>query len=291
VRWSSYYLITLIFLISLSAFAASDAGFMPPRAFAPDWSPEGPPRVYEGDALYDLIDGGGEIFLELGFEACTVQRYRKGTEELELDLYRMADPAAALGIYLMNCGRESPDKRLAERHTVGQSQLLLVKNRYYLVATSPESGPGMSAVLVEAAKAVAGHIPPAEPPPCLSWLPKEGLDPRSVRILRGPIGLQAIVTLGEGDVLQLRHGTTAVAGDFRAGDGQRATVIVARYGSELEAAAALRNLAQNLDSELSVVSTDDRGLTFKDRKGLYGRATVDGRLLSVRLGLAQKPAS
>ena len=282
-------LVGVLLAFSLPALATGDGPMLPPDGFAPGWAREGQAKVYEGEALYDHIDGGGEAFLEMGFEACTVQRYRRGPESIALEIYRMRDAAAALGMYLASCGQETPDKDLAERHTVGRNQILLVKGRYYLVATSPEASPGLAKVLVAAGRAVAGQIPSGEPPPCLALLPKEGLDPRSVRIVRGAIGLQAIVTLGEGDVLLLERKATAVCGDYKGSDGEVRTVIVAEYPSGEAAQEAFKNLIQRLDPTLSPMSAGDRGLLFKDSKGRFGKADVERARLTIQLGLKTAP--
>jgi hypothetical protein len=282
--------IAILVAASLSASAAGEGGLLPPDGFAPGWARDGAQKTYEGEALYDHIDGGGEAFLELGFEACTVQRYRKAPNQFTFELYRMKDTAAALGVYLVNCGRETPNMAFSERHTVGRNQLLAQKGRYYLVATSPEASPGMALVLLAAAKAVTERLPTASPPAVLALLPEEGLIPGSERILRGPLGLQSIVTLGEGDVLLLGRKSTAMAGDYRERDREPRTLIVAEYASDQEATAALRNLTARLDSTLSTLFADDRSLAFKDSKGRYGGATVDGARLTIQLGLAPPPS-
>ncbi len=282
-RW--FAMMAAVLILSMTVQAAGDGPMLPPHGFAPDWTREGQAKVYEGEALYDHIDGGGEAFLEMGFEACTVQRYRRGPETISLEIYRMRDAAAALGIYLASCGQETPDKDLAERHTVGRNQILLLKGRYYVVATSPEATPGLAKVLTAAGRSVADKIPAGEPPPCLALLPKEGLEPRSVRIVRGPIGLQAIVTLGEGDVLLLERHATAVLGDYKGSGGEVHIVIVAEYPSGQAAQEALKNLIQKLDPTLNLVSAGDRGLLFTDSKGRFGKADLEGSRLTIQLGL------
>lgn len=279
----------LCLVLALPLLAAGDPSLLPPDGFSPGWARDGAPKVYEGEGLYDHIDGGGEAFLELGFEACTVQRYRKGAETFTFEVYRMTDTAAALGIYLTQCGRETPDKTFAERHTVGKNQLLLVKGRTYLVATSPEASPGLPKALVAAARAAAEGIAPAPPPAALSLLPEEGLVPGSLRILRGPIGLQALVTLGDGDVLLLKRRVPAVAGDFRDKGGSSRSLIVVAYPDSDSAGAALKNLREHLDPYLTVESAGPSRLVWKDHNGLFGTASLDGSRLVLETFLRSKP--
>ncbi len=282
--------LTALLFFGVAASAAGDAALLPANGFAPGWTQDGQAKIYEGEALYDHIDGGGEAFLELGFEACIVQRYRKAPNQFTFELYRMKDTAAALGVYLTNCGRETPDESFAERHTVGRNQLLAQKGRYYLVATSPEASPGMPQALLAAARAVTERLPQTEPPAILALLPREGLIPHSERIVRGSIGLQAFVTLGEGDVLLLDRRATAVAGDYQGKGGGQRTLIVAEYASDQEASAALRHLTTNLDPTLSVLFAGDRVLALKDSKGRFGEATLQGARLTIQLGLETPPS-
>jgi|WetSurMetagenome_2_1015567.scaffolds.fasta_scaffold05826_7 hypothetical protein len=279
-------------LITLPIFvlADGDGALMPAEGAVQGWAKDGAPKVYEGEALYDHIDGGGEIFLETGFEACTVQRYRRGDENLVAEIYRMTDPAAALGIYLSSCGRETPDPALSERHTVGRNQLLLVRGRYYVVVTSPDAPAGMGKVLAAVGRAIAEKLPPAEAPPCLGLLPKEGLEPGSLRIVRGPVGLQAVVTLGEGDVLLLERKATAVLGDYKEKDGSLVTLLVAEYPSPEAAREALKHLGQKLDRTLSPLPGAEGSVVYKDSSGAYGQATTEGAKLTLRFGLKAKPA-
>jgi hypothetical protein len=276
-------------LLPLLVMAEGDAGFMPPEGPAQGWTKDGAPKVYEGEALYDHIDGGGEIFLETGFEACTVQRYRRGGETLAAEIYRMTDPAAALGIYLSSCGRETPDAALSERHTVGRNQLLLLKGRYYLVVTSPEASPGMGKILAALGRGIAEKLPAAEPPTCLNLLPKEGLVPGSLRIVRGPVGLGATVTLGDGDVLLLERKATAVLGDYKEKDGSLVTLLVAEYPSPEAAREALKHLGQKLDRTLTPLSVTDAMVLYRESSGTYGQATTEGAKLTLRFGLKTKP--
>lgn len=285
-RWFALFCLVL----AVPALASGDGGLLPPDGFSPGWARDGAPKVYEGEGLYDHIDGGGEAFLELGFEACTVQRYRKGAEGFAFEVYRMADTAAALGIYLAQCGRETPDKTFAERHTVGKNQLLLVKGRYYFVATSPEASAGLPKALVAAARAASEGIAPAPPPPVLSLLPQEGLVPGSLRILRGPIGLQALVTLGEGDILLLNRRVTAVAGDYGDKGGSSRSLIVADYPDTAAAGVALQNLKGHLDPYLTAVSSGAARLVWKDHNGLFGTASVAGKRLALETSLRSQPA-
>ncbi len=204
----------------------------PPDGLPEGWTRSASPRTFSGEALYDHIDGGAEIFLELGFRTCIVSRYAgPGEAEVVLESYEMMDSAAALGIYLMNCGRETPDGSLSDRNTVGRTQVRAVKGCLYLVATAGAAGPDVRVALLGSVRAALARAPAAPAPACLSWIPETGQAAGSLRIARGPLGLQASLPFVDSDVLMLAAGrATAVSADYPV-DGGSLIRLAAMYES------------------------------------------------------------
>jgi hypothetical protein len=279
--------ISIVFAIALSfpvLGGAGDEGILPPEGYLEVWHREGDPSVFPGEALYDHINGGAETYLELGFEACTVQRYRRDKDEYILEIYKMADPLAALGIYLTSCGNEAPDPSLSVRHTVGRNQLSALKGRHLLKITAYEESSRGRPHLLELAGFCIEKIPDVESTDLLKALPSKGLVEGSVRVVRGFYGLQAFATLGEGNCLKLGPETTALAGEYDAGEGKTTSLLVADYPSAEAAAAALKHLRANLDSYLEVVGESESGIRFKDHAGRPGEVSLDGSRITVRIG-------
>jgi len=269
--------------------AAGDSALLPPDGFAGAWKKNGPTKVFTSEDLYGHINGGAEAFLELGFDQLTVQKYRDGANELTAEIYRMTDPTAARGIYLARCGKETPDPALKERHTASRQQILLQRNRYYVVLYNTAGGAANAPMLVKAAQAIVPKMPADAPVAALSLLPPAGLVPGSARIIRGPVSLQALYTLGDGDILQLGGKITGAAGDYKDATGAT-TLIVVDYPAPTAAAAAFKHLKTNLDTYLKPISATDARLVFQDYEKKYGVASVNGRRLEVRLHLTKPPA-
>jgi hypothetical protein len=263
---------------------------VPADGFLGVWNHAGPCKVFKGANLYGHIDGGAEVFLELGFERLEVQRYgRGGEEEISAEVYWMDDPMAALGIYLMKCGQETPDAAIAARHTANAYQVLLQKGAAYvtLYNLTGEAEPGQA--LVEFAKHIAGRLPAVETPGPFAYLPAEGRIAGSERIIRGPFTLQRVFTLGKGDILLLEQGVTAVAASYETGPEESFTLILADYPDAAAARAAFRNVRADLDPYLEVVSSDEARLVFKDYAGKYGTAEVKENRLEIRVDLQSAP--
>jgi hypothetical protein len=127
------------------------------------------------------------------------------------------------------------------------------------------------------------------PVPVLGLLPQAGFVAGSARIIRGPVGLQALYTLGDGDILQLGGKITGAAGDYKDASGAT-TLIIVDYPTPAAVAAAFKHLTANLDSYLKPTSTSATKLVFQDYEKKFGVVTVAGRRLQVRLHLTKPPA-
>lgn len=272
-------------ILILAAAAWGRGRDLPPAAdFAPGWS-LGETIVFVKGNLYDFIDGGADLYLEFGFERVLVQRYRKGEAELTLEAYEMTDADAALGIYLMKCGVETPVQDIPARNTGEPAQLTILKGRYFLHVNSFSPGADLLSDMVRLARRALESIADERPGPWLDLLPAEGLVLGSERLIRGPNALQSIYTLGEGDILLLGGRLIAVAGDYRSESGPW-TLIVVPYPDETGAAAALSHLRAHLDSYLTVTDELKDGFVFKDFKEKYGAVERKGRVLEIRLNLS-----
>ncbi|MEW6745803.1 MAG: DUF6599 family protein [Planctomycetota bacterium] len=271
-----------------------ESGPLPPNRFLDEWIRDSKTELYTGAELYGLIDGGAEVFLELGFDRVEVQRYRRGTDEVSVEIYSMTDPLAALGIFLMKCGREDRDASFAERHTRNPYQVLFCKGSCYVTVGNAQGTAGATAALLPFAQHVAAHLPAPELGSSdagdpFALLPAEHRAKGSERIIRGPFTLQEVCSLGAGDVLLLAGKVTAFAADYdSAGDG-RHTRLVAAYPDEGAARAAFEYLRSHLDPRLEVTSSSAARFVFKDYKEEYGLAKVRKSRIDLQVNLASEP--
>lgn len=270
------------------AAAANDQALLPDEAAVPGWKKNGAPRVFTRADLYGYIDGGAELFFEFGFDRLTLQKYKKGTQEVAVEIYRMTDPVAAAGTYLMKRGKETPGPGFRERHTVGRHQLLFQRHRYYVTVNNLGGDAGLVPELVRFGSAVASRLPADVAPAELKRLPAAGRVAGSERLFRGPVALQALFTLGDGDILQQKERTTGVAADYKDASGA-STRLVVHYATAAAAAQAMAFLQKNLDKYLERVSASPDRLVFRDYEKKFGVAAVKGPVLEVRLHLAKAP--
>jgi hypothetical protein len=276
------------FPVQAGARPSGDASLMPAESAASGWKKADPLRVFTRADLYGYIDGGAELFLELGFDQLTLQKYRNGASEFAVEIYRMTDPVAATGIYLMKCGKETRDSAFKARHTLNRHQLMFVRDRYYVTINNLSGADRMAPALLTFADLVAGRLPADRIPAELERLPAPGLVAGSERLLRGPFSLQSLYTLGDGDILDLGGKITAVAGNYQDGAGLTTLVLVA-YPEKGAAQKAFAHLRLNLDKYLKPVATTATRLVFKDFENKFGVVTLTARQLELRLHLPKAP--
>jgi len=278
-------------LAALASALALPALEFPADGFVPGWKPSGPAEVYAPTALYNVIDGGAELFLEMGFVDLRIQKYAGAGAEIAVEAYRMENAAAALGIYLLKCSRETPLPGLNERHSGDRFQIVMLKNDHFIQVNNFNGREDLLPVMTALAGRTAAAIPAGAPVTELDILPVANRVPGSALLLRGPYSLQSIYTFGAGDILLLAGKTFAAAAVYREASGASFTMIVAPYGDDASARAAFANLRRNLDRYIQVVGDGADFFIFKDFQNQFGRAEVSGRKLVILVKLDQQPDS
>jgi hypothetical protein len=249
-----------------------------------------PVRLFRGAELYGHIDGGAEIYLELGFVEVAVAALERGGSPVDAEVYRMSDDAAALGVYLGRCGAETPAIGLAARHTVGSHQLQLIHGPIYATFETAEDSKLPASALVELAGALLARLPAAQPVDVLGLLPAEHRVPGSERVIRGPVGLSALITLGDGDILSQAGTVTAVMAEYRDRPSAPSTsLVVARYPDPAAARRALEHVKGHLDPAIRLTAGTAERLDFVDYSSRVGTVTVSGDQLELRLTPPAKP--
>ncbi|MFZ5979255.1 MAG: DUF6599 family protein [Candidatus Zixiibacteriota bacterium] len=280
----------VLWLLMAAAITAENAEpVIPGDGIAPGWTRNGHMRTFNQNDLYGHIDGGAELFLEFGFDKLLVQKYTNGDNEIELEIYLMTEPAAALGIYLMKCGRETPLDDIPCRNTANSYQLTLVKNRCFIQLNNFNGRKALVPVMTALARSTLEGIEPEDKVLFFENLPGEDLIEHSELLVRGPYGLQPIYTFGEGDIFLLGGKVFGVVGDYRIDSVETYTAIIIPYPDVKAAEKAFHNLNVNLDTYLEIVEQSDRLLVFKDFVDKYGQVILDDNILRIKINLTDKP--
>ncbi len=164
------------------------------------WALAGEPRYFNAEHLYDLINGGSDVFVNYGFREIVTADYRhpeKPGVTLNAEVYDMGSLLGAFGrfsLYLDNmadpsrAGDDLPEG-MQEFGILGDGDLLAWKDRYLVHLTLLDENPGASVEQIrqnadEALPAIAAQIfenvkAPAMRPPETSLFPTADILGRS----------------------------------------------------------------------------------------------------------------
>jgi hypothetical protein len=233
----SVAMVTILLPLHLPAAAQSGPSrLLPPSAQSTLWALKAEPKKISGTAIYDYMDGAGEIPIACGYTALAVGEYtRKTGGQITAELYEMSSPADAFGLYSM--------KRLANGKPIqvgspaagaqaqtGYHELLFHRGKYTCLVFADDSGKVTDADLMTIANLISSGIKQPSPlPDLLKMLPAEGVVPRSVKYFHGKAAMDTVKFVRD-DVFRLKaHPEVAVA-TYASGK-----AMVLRYGSTSEA--------------------------------------------------------
>ena len=263
---------------------------IPGDGFEAGWNRDGKTRTFLKNDLYGHIDGGAELFLEFGFEKLLVQKYKNGPDEIDLEIYQMTEPAAALGIYLMKCGRETPLENIPARHTANAYQVTVVKNNFFIQVNSFSGNEKFLPVMRGLVKKTLAAIPEAEPVQLFELLPEKNLIEGSERLLRGQYALQPVYTFGSGDIFQLKGEIYAVAAGYLIDSTESYSVMIIPYPDKNTASSVFEHVLNNFDPYLEITDRLKNRFIFKDYNNRFGEIVLEDNILNIKFDLPEKPS-
>ncbi len=183
----------LLALASGFAVAAEDpATIVAKLRPATGWTAPEPARTAVSATLFDLIDGGAELYQEYGVNRVVSWQFENATRStIQIELYEMVDAPAAYGVFsLMQSGTFA-------RATLGQGSLrfgyyaAFWSGPYFASVTGAQKDPATQAEVDRLAAELAATLPrEAAEPAWFARLPATGLQER--KYFRGRIGLSNI---------------------------------------------------------------------------------------------------
>ena len=253
---------------------------LPAAADLKGWAPSARAEVYQGEALYEYIDGGAEIYQEYGFREVAVQDYKnQAGHTVSLEVYLMVSPAAAYGIYTFKTTGEgrAPGWGGVEGE-IEAYYLNLWRGSFLVTITgldeSPETLAGLMALGQVMAAKLSGSV---ERPVFVEGLPRAGLKPGSTKYFRGRLGLNNVRVLFSGRAFPFPEGVRGLYDDG-------AELFIFAYGSSAEATAAMALIqaAARSDERGRDFQLEVEGFTVRDESdalasGLAGRFILVAR--------------
>lgn len=224
-----------------------------------DWTTAEAPRTFVGEDLFELIDGGAELYHEYGFRQAVAARFEgPSSATLQIEAYQMDSAASACGVYSLLQSPKGAPIVIGQGGRLYRDYLIFWKGPFYVSLTLTVPLESAGAVLTGAARQIADRIDATGEEPAL-WraLPPEGLLDR--KYVRGAIALSNVYVFGSGNVFGVTEGVYGEYADHRRFVFQYATREAA-LGQLAAAAQAIAN-----DKAYHDVSWTDGVLGASDR--------------------------
>jgi hypothetical protein len=187
----------------------------PACSLFPGWKQEGPARSYEGESLFEYMDGNSEGYYAYGFVRMSGVTCVRGEDKIIVDISEMADPEMAYGMFTANRDATVASVPIGSGGQIVPRKLIFTKDKYYVeIAAEPEKD--HTATLAQLAKVIDPFIPgSAYKPEAVNWFPPA----QSVRLV--PQSVLGIGLLKRGYVAQYADGRAFAVTDSSA-DSSRA---------------------------------------------------------------------
>lgn len=162
-----------------------------------DLTPQGELAVYKGDDLYNYVDGAAPLYMEYGFVELASQELLLRGRTYVYDIYRMADPLAAYGLWsVRRPAHPDPIENLPNSSFAAYQGMAAVGPYLIEIAayeTDAVTEQEMSELVHASATRLNRDLTKPDPAlePILSRLPASDRMANSLRVARGPIGLRA----------------------------------------------------------------------------------------------------
>jgi len=249
-----------LWIILLVASCGQKATTTPPVAVAlhevfpsadivPGWTHDGDTETYTSDTLYDLVNGQADAFYAYNFEQAAVQNYAGEDTVLRIEIWQLATPADAYGLFTRNRSGEPADVG-NEGDTDPGRRLAFWQDRYYAQVRGRQALE--DATLRAFAEAIAAALPSGgETPTLIGQLPREGLVERSAIFFRRELSIQDEIWLGGENILGLTAQTEGVLAHYTLNDARTLLLMVQYPDTDAASAGLAALLATQVDGLLA----------------------------------------
>jgi len=235
-----------VMLLLIAAGAAAQqtpgdlSGYLPAGAEVSGWTLSEAPKTCLGDKLYEMINGGADIYHEYGFTQVMRADYVNGRgTSIKLEIFEMESPAAAYGIYTFKIGAGGKATAIGQEALLEDYYLNFWKADLLVTVIGPDSQAETVQGVIALSKAVDARITKTGKRPELAdLLLREPLAFSNPKFVRGSLGIMNSYIFDTEDIFGVREGLIGAVGDCQA--------FVFRYADSGQSAGAFANAAARL---------------------------------------------
>lgn len=212
------------------------------------WVPGRADGFYDHDTLYDLIDGGAEVYRALNVRAVLSRQYGKpAAPDLIVDVFDMGSTADAYGAFHHDM-REGEDAGVGDESEAFGGSIAFWRDRYFVSSVAMDDDTATCDALRELGFAISAAIPSSGRPPALvRALPAAGLVTSQIHYFHDKALLDRHLFVSRDNILDLDRTTEGVVARYRLGESGAAApgtaLLLVRYPKPSRAERALDAIA------------------------------------------------
>ncbi len=253
--------VIFLLLVSLNATSQDIAILLPANNEVPGWVMSGDPGLYEGDMLFQLINGGADLYLEYGFGIVISANYSDNVPNtIQAEIYEMQDSPSAYGIFSVS--------RMTSQWSDHSNALWAEENDYisfwkghYFVTVSYSSGKNFDrGVLTEFCEKISSKIQEQNVFPVLVDNFRDLSTNGKPVYLKGNIALSNFYYFDYRNIFEVSEAVAGVGTGYK--------WIISEYADSTSAIAVLNNAKQKIgeSKRFSDLASSFRGFECRDNK-------------------------
>lgn len=196
--------------------------------------------IYDGDNLYTYINGGAELYISYKFlNLISLPYVNEDDDEIKIDIFDMGSPQNAFGVFSHSheMTDDFVDSNIESEYAGGL--LTFWKGRFYISILAYPETESRKLVVQQLARNIAAQIDePSVKPRIVERLPRNNLQPFSIRYFRHHTWMNMYHFFSTKNLLNIDYDTEVVMGKYLVDAGKPAVLILLDYPDEAAAAAA-----------------------------------------------------
>jgi len=242
----------------------------PKKPLKSGWVPDSAVNIYTADNLYELVNGGADLYFEYGFGKVANGSFTYEGKEIQVDIYQMENDSAAYGIYSFYLSPNSVALDIGDDAALMDYYLSLWKGNYFVSLTAYESDRISVAGLKIIAAEIAVKISESGYAPGIMKLFSEFSEEerRGAKYLKGKLAAINQYNTRISSIYNFTDGAVIFSGESK--------IFVFRHDSTDKCESVFNFISGEIDKEEEVISRNDNVILYKDNHGKYAHVEKAG---------------
>jgi hypothetical protein len=237
---------------------------VPSLADLDGWKMTAEPQIFIGDNLFDLIDGGADLYLEYGFDRVISVHYADPSfNNIQVEIYEMVDGPSAYGIFSITQQAAEWSKQYGNLSAVKEEYISFWISKYYVILSWSSRQYLDEPLLAKLANLIEQKIPgDGDYPELLQSF--QAMDPeKKVIFLKGNLALSNFYYFDYKDIFKIQEALACSLGSHNR--------IVIRYPDQQKALEILADARQSISNNkrFTDVAMAFQGFSCRDNKGNF----------------------